>query len=116
MATRFAGGLEVEMAMALPERDATRTWIGKAVVDRDGAEIGVCTALLADEATGQPEWMCADLGHASAHVPLVDAVEVGGQLRVAVSRVDVVNAPSVGDTHRLSEDEEAALYRHYEID
>ncbi len=102
--------------MALPDRDATRGWIGKAVVDRDGAEIGVCTVLFADDATGLPEWMCADLDEVSVHVPLVDAVEVGGQVRVAVSRVDVVNAPSVGDKRRLSEAEEAALYRHYGID
>ena len=102
--------------MALPERDATRGWIGRTVVDRDGAEIGVCSVLFADEATGLPEWMCADLDEGSVHVPLVDAVEVGGHVRVAVRRVDVVSAPSVGDKRRLSEAEEAALYRHYGID
>jgi hypothetical protein len=45
--------------MTLPDRDAARDWLGRTVVDRDGAEIGVCAALLADEATGLPEWMYA---------------------------------------------------------
>ena len=102
--------------MALPERDATRGWLGAMVVDRDGAEIGRCTVLLADEATGRPEWLCAEVKGASRHIPLVDAGEVDGRIRVVVRRADVVDAPAVADTHRLSESEEEALYRHYGLE
>ena len=59
--------------MTLPDRDAARDWIGRTVIDRDGAEIGVCAALLADEATGLPEWMYAERGEETVVVPLLDA-------------------------------------------
>lgn len=102
--------------MALPDRDVAVHWVGRTVVDRDGAEIGACTAVFADDATSRPEWVCAELGGLSVFVPVVDAVESSGRVRVAVSRADVAGAPPVGDAQRLSEDEEAALYRHYGIE
>ena len=102
--------------MTLPDRDAARDWIGKAVVDRDGAEIGVCTALLADEATGLPEWMYAERDDATVVVPLLDATEGGDRVQVTVTRADVDGAPRFGPTRELSQDQEAALYRHYGIE
>ncbi len=102
--------------MALPDRDVATGWVGKVVVDRDGAEIGLCTALVVDEATGLPVWLCADLDQVTVPVPVVEAAEMGGQVRVAVSRIDVTSAPSVGDTRHLSRAEQAALYRHYRME
>ncbi|MGY1630895.1 hypothetical protein ACI784_04175 [Geodermatophilus sp. SYSU D01186] len=102
--------------MGLPARDAARNWVGRTVVDRQGTPIGPCTAVLADEATGLPEWMYVEVDEASAVVPVVDAAETGDQVRVTVNRAQVVGAPSVGDTHRLSEAQEEQLYRHYGID
>jgi hypothetical protein len=102
--------------MGLPERDAARNWVGRTVVDREGTPLGPCTAVLADEATGHPEWMYVEVDEASAVVPVVDAAETGDQVRVTVSRAQVVGAPAVGDTSRLSEAEEGQLYRHYGIE
>lgn len=101
--------------MALPDRDVVMGWVGKAVVDRDGAEIGVCSGVFADDATGLPEWARAEFGGLSLFVPVLGAVESGGEVRVTVSRAEVASAPPVGDARHLSEDEEAALYRHYGI-
>jgi hypothetical protein len=102
--------------MRLPDPGSARTWGGKLLVDRDGAEIGICTEIFLDDATGMPEWATADLGGGPAFIPLVDAVESGPRVRVAVRGVDVAGAPSVGDVRHLSEDEEERLYRHYGIE
>jgi hypothetical protein len=102
--------------MGLPDPGSARTWGGKLLVDRDGAEIGTCTEIFLDDATGMPEWATADVAGGSAFIPLIDAVESGTQVRVAVRRVDVADAPSVGDVRHLSEDEAERLYRHYGIE
>jgi hypothetical protein len=102
--------------MTLPDRDAARDWLGRTVVDRDGAEIGVCAALLADEATGLPEWMYAERDEETVVVPLLDATEDGDRVQVTVTRADADSAPRFGSARELSQDQEAALYRHYGIE
>jgi hypothetical protein len=102
--------------MTLPDRDAARDWIGRTVVDRDGAEIGVCAALLADEATGLPEWMYAERDEVTVVVPLLDATGSGNRVQVTVTRADADGAPRFGPARELSQDQEAELYRHYGIE
>ena len=102
--------------MTLPERHVAMEWVGKMVVDGADTEIGVCTAVFADDATGLPEWLLVDLAGATVFVPVVDAAESGGQVLVTVSQADVASAPTVGDAEHLTEGEEAALYRHYSIE
>ncbi|SHN64061.1 hypothetical protein SAMN05660350_01207 [Geodermatophilus obscurus] len=102
--------------MTLPDRDAARDWIGRTVVDRDGAEIGVCAALLADEATGQPEWLYADRDEVTVVVPLLDATGDGDRVQVTVTRADADGAPRFGSARELSQEQEAELYRHYGIE
>jgi hypothetical protein len=84
-------------------------------VDRDGTEIGTCTQIFLDDATGLPEWAQADLSGAPGVVPLMDATAAGDRVRVAVRRTEVVGAPQVDDPLHISEDEEVRLYRHYGI-
>ncbi|SNS28329.1 hypothetical protein SAMN06893096_10353 [Geodermatophilus pulveris] len=102
--------------MTLPDRDAARDWVGRTVVDRDGAEIGVCVALLADEATGSPEWMYAERGEVTEVVPLLGATAAGDRVQVTVSRAEAEDAPRLGAARELSQDQEAELYRHYGIE
>ncbi|WP_336032736.1 PRC-barrel domain-containing protein [Geodermatophilus sp. FMUSA9-8] len=101
--------------MTLPDRDQVTDWIGKTVVDRDGNEIGTVTALLADEDTGQPEWLYAEHAGSTVVVPLVGAAGSGEHVQVAVERGLVDGAPRYGESRELSTDQEAALYRHYGI-
>lgn len=102
--------------MGLPSPDQVTTWGGKLVVDRDGAAIGTVTQIYSDNATGLPEWATIRLGEATAFLPLLDAEEANGQVRVQVKRDDVAKAPMVGPGHRITPEEEARLYRHYEIE
>lgn len=101
--------------MGLPERGVAAGWVGKTVLDRGGTLIGACTAVVADEATDLPQWVWVELDGLAVFVPLVDAIESGGVVRVAVDYADVAAAPTVGETGPISEEEEAALYRHYGI-
>ena len=102
--------------MGLPARDEAREWVGWTVVDREGTELGSCTAVLADESTGRPEWVYVEVEGASAVVPALDADGSGGRVTVAVTRAQVTTAPSVGGARELSTDQEADLYRHYGIE
>jgi hypothetical protein len=102
--------------MGLPARDEAREWVGWTVVDREGAELGACTAVLADQSTGVPEWVYVEVEGASAVVPALDADGSGGRVTVAVTRAQVTAAPSVGGARELSTTQEADLYRHYGID
>lgn len=101
--------------MDFPDRHVALAWVGRTLVDRDGAEIGACTAVFSDDATQLTEWVCSELAGAAVFIPAVGAAESAGQVQVAVSRADVAAAPSVGDAQHISTDEEAALYRHYGI-
>src|SRR3712207_1249916 len=102
--------------MTLPDRDGTTDWIGRTVVDRDGADIGVCRSLLADTATGRPEWMYVDRDEATLIVPMLEAEEKGGRVHVTVTRAHADGAPRFEPTPELSRAQEAALYRHYGIE
>ncbi|PWW21220.1 PRC-barrel domain protein [Geodermatophilus normandii] len=102
--------------MALPDRDSVRDWVGKTVVDRHGADIGTVTHLLADEETGAPEWLYADMAGTTVVVPLFDATEAGDRVQVVVDRGLVDGAPRYGESRELTTDQEAALYRHYGIE
>ena len=102
--------------MTLPDREGTRDWIGRTVVDRDGSDIGVCAALLADTATGLPEWMYAERDEETVVVPLLDATGNGDRVQVTVTRADADAAPRFGSARELSHEQEAELYRHYGIE
>lgn len=101
--------------MEFPEREVALAWVGRTLVDRDGTEIGACTAVITDDATRLTEWVCSEVEGTAVFIPAVGATVSGGDVQVAVSRDDVANAPTVGGTEHISDDEEAALYRHYGI-
>src|SRR3954451_2602142 len=101
--------------MALPSPDEVRTWGGKVIVDRAGLPIGTLTQVYTDDDTGVPAWATIRLGEATIFLPLLDAVEQDGQVRVAVRRDDVAKGPMVLDRHHITPDEEVRLYRYYGI-
>ena len=101
--------------MTLPDRDVAVAWVGRTVVDRDGTEIGACTAVYADDATELAEWVCSELAGVAVLLPAVGAAESDGQVRVLVSRADIAGAPAVDAERHVSAEEEQALYRHYGI-
>jgi len=100
--------------MALKEQNARVDWVGKTVLDRDDTQIGACSAVITDDSTGRPEWLCVDR-ELTVWVPAADAVRTGEQVRVTVTEAEVTSAPPTVE-RPPSEDEKAALRRHYGIE
>jgi uncharacterized protein (TIGR02271 family) len=89
---------------------------GQEVHDRDGDKIGKLEEIYLDAETGQPEWALVNtglFGTKSSFVPLRDATDDGGTLRVPYEKTQVKDAPSLDPDGELSQPQEAELYRHY---
>ncbi len=84
--------------MALPEASVAIGWIGLPVLDADGQQLGSCSRVYADDATGAPEWITVDAsdGGTGIFLPLLDAVDEAGGVRVLVRREAVLTAPRIG--------------------
>jgi len=112
----IGAGVSRESAVTLPERDVAKGWQGRVVLDQDGERLGECTGIFADAASGATEWLeVAVEGHRRCLLPALNALEVGGQVRVAFGRAAVLAAPHVGDDTELSKRDDIVLYRHYGV-
>jgi len=112
----MGAGASRESAVTLPERDVAKGWQGRLVLDQDGERLGECTGIFADAASGATEWLeVAVEGHRRCLLPALNALEVGGQVRVAFRRAAVLSAPHVGDDTELSKRDDIVLYRHYGV-
>jgi uncharacterized protein (TIGR02271 family) len=92
---------------------------GQDLFDRDGDKLGAIEEIYVDNQTDQPEWALVNtglFGTKSTFVPLRDATDDGGTLRVPYEKAHVKDAPKVDPDGRLSQDEEAELYRHYGLE
>jgi len=99
--------------------DQMLSWRGRELYDRDGEKIGKIDEVYLDSTTNQPEWALVNtglFGTKSTFVPLRDAEATGDEVRVAHTKSQVKDAPSIDADGRLSESEEAELYQHYELD
>jgi hypothetical protein len=105
--------------MATPSIETARGWLGRVMVDHDSNRIGEVVDIYLDNETGRPEWAVVRtglFGLRSTFVPLANAREVGDELQVLHRRLQVKEAPNIEPDGRLSEAEEAELYRHYGLD
>jgi len=105
--------------MPAPSIETAQTWRGRTMVDPGGDKLGTIDANYQDDETGQPEWATVTRGLFSAKaafVPLAQAQDMGDSVQVPYDKQQVKNAPSMPADGQLSQDEEAALYRHYGLD
>jgi uncharacterized protein (TIGR02271 family) len=103
----------------MPDIDTVRTWEGRTLLDRDGSRIGAIDAIYLDDQTGQPEWALVNtglFGTKSTFVPLAQATEDGGDVRVPYDKQLVKDAPRIDPDQHLSEAEERRLWGHYGLD
>jgi uncharacterized protein (TIGR02271 family) len=99
--------------------DQILSWRGRELYDRDGEKIGKIDEVYLDTTTNQPEWALVNtglFGRKSTFVPLRDAEAIDDDVRVAHTKSHVKDAPGIDADGRLSESEEAELYRHYDLD
>lgn len=100
----------------LPDRKVAKSWVGRSVTDADGAPLGTCASVYADDSTGVPEWLVVDLaGGVQAVVPIGGTTESGGTVTVRFSAEQVRSAPATAMLGHVDADEEERLYRHYGV-
>jgi uncharacterized protein (TIGR02271 family) len=105
--------------MATIEKDRLLQFRGQDLTGRDGEKLGSIEEIYLDTQTNEPEWALVNtglFGTKSTFVPLRDASEVEGGLRVPFDKATVKDAPKVDPDGQLSQREEADLYRYYDLD
>ena len=94
------------------------TWQGRDLLGSDGEKIGSVKEIYEDAATGKPEWALVTsglFGTRSHFVPLAGAQPDGEAVRVAATKDQVKNAPSIEGEGQLSEADERRLFEHYNV-
>jgi uncharacterized protein (TIGR02271 family) len=102
-----------------PTDSAVAEWRGSNAVDTDGEKIGTIEEIYLDSETGKPEWLAVKtglFGMKVSFIPIAEASETGGEVRVPYDNQQVKDAPQAEPDGELSQDEEANLYRHYGLD
>ncbi len=92
---------------------------GANVLDADGDKIGSLDEIYIDDTTGQPEWAAVKTGLFGTNlsfVPLSGSTQEGDDLQVQYSKDMVKDAPRIEADGHLSEQDEAELYRYYDMD
>ncbi len=96
--------------------DEARQMSGATMMDTSGSKVGKVADIYIDKDTQQPEWALVSTGMFGSRqnfVPLAEASGAGGELTVPYTKDQILDAPSAEPDGELSQEEEAALYRHY---
>jgi uncharacterized protein (TIGR02271 family) len=102
-----------------PTESAVAEWRGRNAVDNDGGKIGSIDEIYLDAETGKPEWLAVKtgmFGSKVSFVPITEASESNGDVRLPYSKDQVKDAPTAEAGGELSQEEEASLYSHYGLD
>jgi uncharacterized protein (TIGR02271 family) len=102
-----------------PTDSAVAEWRGSSAVASDGDKIGTIEEIYMDSETGKPEWLAVKtglFGMKLSFIPIAEASDAGGEVRVPYDKAHVKDAPAVEPDGELSQEEEASLYRHYGLD
>jgi uncharacterized protein (TIGR02271 family) len=105
--------------MANLQTDRLLRFRGQDLIDADGDKIGKVEEIYLDAETNEPEWALVNtglFGTKRTFVPLRDATEADGELRVRFDKATVKDAPRIDADGQLSQREEGELYRHYGIE
>ncbi len=94
-------------------------WIGSAVEEIDGSEIGPVHGLFVDEQSGDPTWLIVRQGRRRrgtlVAIPLRDCAGGGGRVWVAHRAEAIRGAPVVDPTRPLLREHELTICAHYGI-
>jgi hypothetical protein len=94
-------------------------WHGKLLVDVNGEKIGKLEEVYVDVETDVPQFATVKEGFIGRHLTFVPlgGIAVGpDELRVAVTRAQVQDAPNIElRGEELSQADESALYHHFEL-
>jgi hypothetical protein len=102
--------------MGAPDIDTALGWRGHTVRDRNGEELGTVTSLYLDSDSSRPAWAGVKRGRFLGRetiVPLAEASESEGEVRVPYDRELFDEAPDVEPEVELTEAQEQLLHEHY---
>ncbi len=102
----------------LSERELSAA-VGSTAYDGSGDKIGTVEHFFVDDRTGAPTWVAVTtglFGTRTSFVPLRGASSRGEEIVVPYDKSTVKDAPNVEPDGALSQEEEAALYRHYGLE
>ena len=102
-----------------PTESAVAGWRGRNAVDSEGEKIGKIDEIYMDAETGKPEWLAVTtgmFGSKVSFVPIAEASDSGGDVRVPYDKAQVKDAPTAEADGELSQEEESSLYSHYGLD
>ncbi|MDL5487735.1 PRC-barrel domain-containing protein [Microbacterium wangruii] len=92
--------------------------VGRHVVDTDGDKVGTVGQVYVDPTTGTPNWMTVKtglFGSSESFVPLEQAEEVDGGVRIPYGKDAVKHAPRIDSDAELTHREEEELYAYYAL-
>ena len=93
-------------------------FIGRTAVDSEGSKIGPIGQVYLAGQTGEPVWVTVTTGRhgtRQSFAPVHGSEFEGDQVRLAVSKDLVKDAPRVEADQELSEQEERTLFEHYGV-
>ena len=99
-------------------QQSTPDWEGQTLLDRAGEKIGTIEEIYLVEETGRPEWALVKLGRIGRRttlVPIGSATATADGVRAGYEKSVVSEAPALDGDGDPSEEQVAAIYRHYGI-
>jgi len=105
-----------EELAAPPTLEEARTWIGNAVDDLSGANVGQVHGLFVDADSSAPTWLIVKQGRVKptlVAVPLRDCAAAAGRVWIAQERDTIRRAPVVDPTRPLLREHELTISAHY---
>lgn len=91
-------------------------YIGRTAVDLEGSKIGKIGQVYLDDRTGEPLWVTVStglFGTRESFAPIAGSGLDGENVRLAVSKDTIKDAPNVDDDEHISGQEQDALYEYY---
>jgi uncharacterized protein (TIGR02271 family) len=93
-----------------------QTWRGMTAIDAEDNKVGKIDEVYLDRNSGEPEWITVNtglFGTKTSFVPISGAEPADDQVRLAYTKDQIKDAPSVDADGELSRDQERVLYDHY---
>lgn len=90
--------------------------IGATATDADGDRIGKVGQVYLNDETGEPEWVTVStglFGTRESFAPFYNARADNGELRLAVTKQQVKDAPNIDADEHLEDAEQNTLYQYY---
>jgi uncharacterized protein (TIGR02271 family) len=91
-------------------------YMGRTAIDSNGDKVGKVGQVYLDDQTGQPAWVTVTtglFGTKQSFAPLQGAAVEGDDVRLAVPKDLIKDAPNIDDDGHMAESEQQTLFQHY---